>query len=104
MQNIREGNKVARQSKLEARQCPTCRRWFSTTNGRRLHCYRCEEGHGSRQPTNPLFLTNKNNGLRGAQSGSSMPLNILGGHRWPDAVPIESELLRKVIRAEVGST
>jgi hypothetical protein len=31
-----------KQSRLEARQCQ-CGRWFSTVNGRRVTCYRCEE-------------------------------------------------------------
>src|SRR5262245_44011064 len=53
----------------------------------------------TRASPNPLFLSNKNNALQRAKSGSSIPLNVLGGYRWPGAVPIESELLRKVTRA-----
>jgi hypothetical protein len=29
---------------------------------------------------------------------------VLAGHRWPGAPPVDRELLRKVIRAEIGST
>ena len=54
--------------------------------------------------TNPHFLSNKNSELRAAKSGSSIPFNVLGGYRWPDATPIDRDLLRKIIRAEVGST
>ena len=54
------------------------------------------------EPTNPLFLSNKNNSLQGAKSGSSIPLNVLGGYRWPNAVGVDRGLLRKIIRAEVG--
>ena len=42
MQDIRAVIKAQRQSKLEAYQCPSCRRWFSTTKGHRTHCFRCE--------------------------------------------------------------
>jgi len=57
---------------------------------------------GSGQPTNPLFLSNKNNDLQGQKSGSSIPLNVLGGYRWPNAVGVERGLLHKIISAEVG--
>jgi hypothetical protein len=52
--------------------------------------------------TQPNFFTNKNNGLQGAKSGSSIPLNVLGGYRWPNAVGVERDVLRKIIRAEIG--
>jgi hypothetical protein len=38
----------------------------------------------------------------GAKSGSSIPFNILGGYRWPNAIRIDRELLRKIVRAEIG--
>jgi hypothetical protein len=57
-----------------------------------------------KQPTNPLFLLNQNKGLQGAKSGSSIPLNVLGGYRWPNALPVDPDVLRKVVRAELGST
>jgi hypothetical protein len=47
-------------------------------------------------------LSSKNNGLQGQKSGSSIPLNLLGGHHWPNAVGVERDLLRKIIGAEVG--
>jgi len=49
-------------------------------------------------------LLNQNKGLQGAKSGSSIPLNVLGGYRWPNAVSVDRDVLRKVIRAEIGST
>jgi hypothetical protein len=49
-------------------------------------------------------LLNRNNGLQGAKSGSSIPLNVLGGYRWSDAIPVDRNVLRKVVRAELGST
>lgn len=54
------------------------------------------------QPTNPLFLSKQISGLQGRKSGSSIPLNVLGGYRWSNAVGIDRDLLRKIFRAEVG--
>jgi hypothetical protein len=36
-----------------------------------------------------------------AKSGSSIPLNVLGGYRWPNAVGVDGGLLRKIVRAEI---
>lgn len=52
--------------------------------------------------TNPHFLLSKNNEQRGPKSGPSIPLNVLGGYRWPNAVGADRELLRKVTRLEIG--
>jgi hypothetical protein len=54
--------------------------------------------------TNPHFLSSKNNELRGPKSGSSIPLNVLGGYRWPNAVGADRALLRKIVRAEIGDS
>jgi endogenous inhibitor of DNA gyrase (YacG/DUF329 family) len=58
----------------------------------------------TRASPNSHFLSNKNNELRGAKSGSSIPLNVLGGYRWSNAIPVDRDVLRKVVRAELGST
>src|SRR5262249_8834619 len=55
----------------------------------------------TRASPNPPFLLNQNNGLQGAKSGSSIPLNVLGGYRWPNSIAVDAELLRKVVRAEI---
>jgi hypothetical protein len=49
MQDARKQRRAEKDANLKALQCPTCKRWFSTINGRRVHCYRCEEGQGSDQ-------------------------------------------------------
>jgi hypothetical protein len=59
---------------------------------------------GSGQPTKPLLLSKKINVLQGRKSGSSIPLNVLGGYRWPNAGGVERGLLRKIVRAEIGDT
>src|SRR6516162_4634822 len=51
-------------------------------------------------PPDPLFLSSKNRALQAQKSGSSVPLNVLGGYRWPNAVCVERDLLCKIIRAE----
>ena len=58
----------------------------------------------TRASPNPPFLLNQNNELRGSKSGSSIPLNVLVGYRWPNAIPVDRDVLRKIVRAELGST
>jgi hypothetical protein len=31
-----------------------------------------------------------------------LPLNILGGYRWPDSVAVDRKVLANIIRAEIG--
>jgi len=57
----------------------------------------------TRASPNPPFLANKNNELQRPKWGSSIPLNVLGGYRWPNAVPVDRDVLRKVVRAELGA-
>jgi hypothetical protein len=52
--------------------------------------------------TGDVFLSNKVNELQGQKSGSSTPRNILGGYRWPNAPEVDRDLLRKIVRLEVG--
>ena len=54
--------------------------------------------------TNPHFLSSKNNELGGPKSGASIPLNVLGGYRWPNVVGADRGLLRQIVRAEIGDT
>ena len=56
----------------------------------------------TRASPNPLFLSKQISGLQGRTSGSNISLNVLCGYRWPNAVDVERDLLRKIIRAEVG--
>jgi hypothetical protein len=39
---------------------------------------------------------------RGDFGDRPLPLNLVGGHRWPDGIPVERELLTNIIRAEIG--
>ena len=105
-------------NRFEVVNCQACGRRVARKSRQQRYCSeRCrdyEKGQrrvrksflstDTRASPNPLFLSNKNNELRGAKSGSSIPFNVLGGHRWPNAIPVDRNLLRKVVRAELGST
>jgi endogenous inhibitor of DNA gyrase (YacG/DUF329 family) len=101
------GRKVKRESRQQTYCSDRCRdfarreRNASQINARTA-IKNAAEYHDGGQPTNPLFLSNKLKGLQGRKSGPSVPLNILGGHRWPNADGIDHDLLRKVVRAEIG--
>jgi endogenous inhibitor of DNA gyrase (YacG/DUF329 family) len=101
------GRKVKRKSRQQRFCSDRCRdfarreRNASQINARTAIKNPAEYQH-SDQPTNSLFLSNKVNELQGQKFGSSIPLNILGGYRWPNASGIERELLRKIVRAEIG--
>jgi hypothetical protein len=51
----------------------------------------------------PIIFPSKNKALQKAKSGASIPLNILGGYRWPNAAGVDRDLLRKIVRAEIGA-
>jgi len=105
-------------NRFEVVNCQACGRRVARKSRQQRYCSdRCrdyEKGQrrvrksflstDTRASPNPPFLLNQNKGLQGAKSGSSIPLNVLGGHRWPNAIPVDGGVLRKVIRAELGST
>jgi endogenous inhibitor of DNA gyrase (YacG/DUF329 family) len=92
------GRRVKRKSRQQLYCSDRCREW---SKGQRRVRKSFLDGDTGASP-DPLFLSNKNNGLQGQKSGSSIPLNLLGGHHWPNAVGVERDLLRKIIAAEVG--
>jgi hypothetical protein len=98
------GRTVKRKSRQQRYCSDRCRDYARRENNARTAIKNPVVGPDTRQPTNPLFLSNKNNSLQGAKSGSNIPLNILGGYRWLGNVAIDSETLRKIIRAEIGGT
>ena len=49
------------------------------------------------------IFPSKNKAVQKAKLGSSIPLNVLGGYRWPNAVDVDRGLLRKIVRAEIGA-
>ena len=96
------GRRVKRKSRQQLYCSDRCRDYARRENKARTAIKNASEYPGSGQPTNPHFLSNKNNELRGPKSGSSIPLNVLGGYRWSNAVDVERDLLRKIIGGEVG--
>src|SRR6516225_5508157 len=80
----------SRQQKFCSNRCRqfACReKAASQINGRAAVKNRAEY-HPTGSVTKPIFLSNKNKGEAGQKSGSSIPLNVLGGYRWPNAVRV----------------
>src|SRR5215472_98534 len=98
------GRHVTRKSRQQRYCSDRCRQYALRQNKARTAIKNPVGYQDSGTVTNPLFLLNQNNELRGAKSGSSIPLNVLGGYRWPDALSVESEVLRKLVRVELGSS
>jgi endogenous inhibitor of DNA gyrase (YacG/DUF329 family) len=97
------GRRVARASRQQRYCSDRCRDFAYRENKARTAIKNPAEYQDSGQPTQPFFFPKKNNGLQGRKSGSSTPLNVLGGYRWPNAGGVERDLLRKIIRAEIGA-
>jgi hypothetical protein len=100
------GRKVKRQSRQQRYCSDRCRKFASRENAHSQINARTAlknpAGYQDSGPvTNPPKTSNKNDSLQGRKSGSSIPLNILGGYRWP-SVALERDLLRKIVRAEIG--
>src|SRR5215472_5729672 len=86
-------------NRFEVVNCQACGRRVARKSRQQRYCSdRCrdyEKGQrrvrksflstDTRASPNPPFLLNQNKGLQGAKSGSSIPLNLLGGYRWPGA-------------------
>ena len=96
------GRRVARKSRQQRYCSDRCRDFARRENKARLAIKNAAGYQDSGQPTNPFFLSSKNNGLQGAKSRSSIPFNVLGGYRWPSSITVERDLLRKIIKAEIG--
>jgi hypothetical protein len=41
--------------------------------------------------------------MLGRASAINGPLNILGGHHWSNAKPLDGKTLSKIVRAEIGA-
>jgi len=96
------GRKVKRQSRQQLYCSDRCRDFARRENKARTAIKNPSSYLHRGEPTNPLILSSKNKGLQGQKTGSSIPLNVLGGYRWPNAVGVDRGLLRKIIMAEVG--
>ena len=97
------GRTVRRKSRQQRYCSDRCRDYARRENKARTAIKNPVVGQDTGQPTNPHFLSNKNNRLQGAKSGSSIPLNVLGGYRWPDAPKVDSKTLERICHLEVGA-
>jgi predicted nucleic acid-binding Zn ribbon protein len=98
------GRRVARKSRQQKFCSDRCRQFAARENKARTAIKNSVLGQDTGRVTNPLKSVSKNNELRGPKSGASIPLNVLGGYRWPNVVGADRELLRKIVRAEIGDT
>jgi predicted nucleic acid-binding Zn ribbon protein len=96
------GRRVARKSRQQKFCSDRCRDYARRENKARTAIKNSVLGQDTGQPTNPHFLSNKNNSLHGTKSGSSIPLNVLGGYRWPNAPKLDRRTWANVIRREIG--
>jgi len=96
------GRRVVRKSRQQKFCSDRCRDYARRENKARAAIKNSVLGQDTRQPTNHPFLSNKNNKLEGAKTGSSIPLNVLGGHRWPNAPKLDRHTWANVIRREIG--
>jgi hypothetical protein len=99
--------------KLVPGRCHSCSRQFFVANRagrRRLFCDdACRQAtfrNGGYYPRTRNGIDRKNSTTPTACDGEfgdrPLPLNILGGYRWPDSVPVDRKVLAKIIRAEIG--
>ena len=101
------GRRVARKSRQQKFCSDNCRQFAQRENrasqlGARTAIKNSVLGQDTGPVTNPPKSANKINNLEGAKSGSSIPLNVLGGYRWPNAPKLDRHTWANVIRREIG--
>jgi hypothetical protein len=101
------GRRVARKSRQQKFCSDNCRQFAQRENrASQLEARTAIKnpvlGKDSGGVTNPHKLESKINNLEGAKSGSSIPLNVLGGYRWPNAPKLDRHTWANVIRREIG--
>jgi hypothetical protein len=97
------GRTVRRKSRQQRHCSDRCRVYAQRENKARTAIKNPVVGQDSGSVTNPPKKNCENNSLQGAKSGSSIPLNLLGGYRWPDAPKLDSETLERICHLEVGA-
>jgi endogenous inhibitor of DNA gyrase (YacG/DUF329 family) len=103
-------------NRFEAVSCQACGRKVKRKSWQQKFCSdRCRDfakgqnrvrksflGDETREAPNPPKSASKNNSLQAAKTGSSVPLNLLGGYRWPNAPQLDARTLANVIHREIG--
>src|SRR5215470_15284421 len=97
------GRRVARKSRQQKFCSDNCRDFARRENRAsqleaRTAIKNSVLGQDTGQTTNPPKSASKNNKLQRAKSGSSTPLNVLGGYRWPNAPKLDRHTWANVIR------
>jgi hypothetical protein len=97
------GRTVRRKSRQQRYCSDRCRVYAQRENKARTAIKNPVVGQDSGSVTNPPKKSCENNSLQGAKSGSSIPLNLLGGYRWPDGPKLDSETLERIRHLEIGA-
>ena len=102
------GRTVKRKSRQQRYCSDRCRVYAQRENARsqinaRTAIRNPVVGHDSGSVTNPPKKSCQNNSLQGSKSGSSIPLNVLGGYRWADAPKLDSKTLERILYVEVAA-
>jgi hypothetical protein len=95
------GRRVARKSRQQRYCSDRCRDFARRENKAHTAIKNPVLGQDTGQPTNPLKISSENNPLQQGKQ-PSIPLNLLGGYRWPDSIPVERQVLANIVRAEIG--
>jgi hypothetical protein len=96
------GRRVARKSRQQKFCSDRCRQFAARENKARTAIKNPVVGQDTGHVTDPPKSANKINALQGAKSGSTIPLNVLGGYRWPNAPKLDRHTWANVIRREIG--
>jgi endogenous inhibitor of DNA gyrase (YacG/DUF329 family) len=97
------GRRTARKSRQQRYCSDRCRK-FAARELEARTAVKSQSGYQDSGPVRePMIFASKNKTVQKAKSGSSVPLNVLGGYRWPNAVRVDHGLLRKIVRAEIGA-
>jgi hypothetical protein len=95
------GRRTARKSRQQRYCSDRCRK-FAARELETRTAVKSPSGYQDSGPVRePIIFPSKNKAVQRAKSGSSIPLNALGGYRWPNAVGVDRGLLRKIVRAEI---
>ena len=95
------GRRTARKSRQQRYCSDRCRKFAARELETRTAVKSPSGYQDSGLVREPIIFPSKNKAVQKAKSGSSIPLNVLGGYRWPNAVGVDGGLLRKIVRAEI---
>ena len=97
------GRRTARKSRQQRYCSDRCRKFAARELETRTAVKSPSGYQDSGLVREPIIFPSKNKAVQKAKSGASIPLNVLGGYRWPNAVGADRGLLRKIVRAEIGA-